>query len=112
MVTDLNGCTATDDVLVKVFDGGIYYIPNTFTPNGDGINDVFRAVPAGIASTEYFEVFNRWGKAIFSTKDLTIGWDGTYKGKKQPTDNYIWVIKGKNTAGKEIEMRGSIKLIR
>jgi gliding motility-associated-like protein len=112
MVTDLNGCIATDDVLVKVFDGGIYYIPNTFTPNGDGINDVFRAIPAGIKSTEFFNIFNRWGELIFTTKDLRIGWDGTFKGKKQPTDNYIWIIKGKSTAGRDIELKGSIKLIR
>ena len=112
LVTDANGCSNSDEVLVKVFTGGRYYIPNSFTPNGDGLNDVFRAIPAGIASTDYFDVWNRYGQLIFTTKDLSKGWDGTYKGKKQPTGNYVWTIKGKSTAGSDIEMKGWITLIR
>ena len=59
-VIDNGGCVGTDTVFVKVYKGPTYYIPNAFTPNGDGINDVFRAIPPGISTTEYFRIFNRW----------------------------------------------------
>ena len=110
-VTDFAGCIGYDTVFVKVYAGPAYYIPNAFTPNGDGLNDVFRPVPAGIARTEYFRIFNRFGETIFETNQYMKGWDGTYKGKKQPIGAYVWVIKGIDRNGKPVEMKGTVMLV-
>ncbi|RYE14226.1 MAG: T9SS type B sorting domain-containing protein, partial [Sphingobacteriales bacterium] len=93
-VTDFAGCIGYDTVFVKVYAGPAYYIPNAFTPNGDGLNDVFRPIPAGIARTEYFRIFNRYGETVFETNQFMKGWDGTFKGKKQAIGAYVWIIKG------------------
>ena len=85
---------------------------NAFSPNGDGLNDVFRPIPSGIATTEYFRVFNRFGEQVFETNKWLMGWDGNYKGRIQPIGNYIWVIKGKDINGKVIEKKGYVILIR
>lgn len=111
-VTDDAGCKSADSVFVKTIKGITYYVPTAFTPNGDGLNDIFRAVPVGIAHTEYFRVINRFGKVIFETNDpLLKGWDGTFMGYKQPSGTYIWLIKGIDINGKIVEMKGNFILI-
>ncbi|MFT3981010.1 MAG: gliding motility-associated C-terminal domain-containing protein [Ferruginibacter sp.] len=110
-VTDFAGCIGYDTVFVKVYVGPAYYIPNAFTPNGDGLNDVFRPIPVGVARTEYFRIFNRYGETIFETNQWMKGWDGTFKGKKQSIGAYIWVIKGIDREGKAIEMKGTVMLV-
>lgn len=112
IVTDTSGCIGTSSVLVKVYKGTTYYIPNAFTPNGDGLNDVFRAIAPGIQQTEYFRIFNRWGKLMFETRDARHGWDGTYLSVMQPTAVYVWMIKGLDISGKKIELKGTVTLIR
>ncbi|MEI2750555.1 MAG: gliding motility-associated C-terminal domain-containing protein [Ferruginibacter sp.] len=105
------GCSDKDTVFVKVYDGPTYYVPSAFTPNGDGLNDVFRAVPVGISYTEWFRVFNRLGEMVFSTNRWLKGWDGTYLNKRQPNGTYVWVIKGLDRRGKVVEMKGTVILI-
>lgn len=68
-----------------------YFIPNTFTPNGDGFNDIFIPV-AGTLKEWKFEIFNRWGNKVFTTDDETLGWNGTSEGKNAPDGTYFWVI--------------------
>lgn len=109
---DANGCKNSDAVQVNVPDRGTYHIPNSFSPNGDGLNEVFHAIPDGIAVTAYFNVWNRWGQLIFSTTDLRKGWDGTFEGKKQPSGSYVWSVKGVSTSGKTVEMTGFVQVIR
>jgi gliding motility-associated-like protein len=111
-VTDKYGCTGTSSVFVKVFKGPTFYVPNAFTPNGDGLNDVFKAIAPGIKQVYYFQVFNRWGQLMFNTQNITNGWDGTFKGVLQPAAVYVWVIKGVDLAGKFVELKGSVTLIR
>ncbi|MBC7937355.1 MAG: gliding motility-associated C-terminal domain-containing protein [Rhizobacter sp.] len=110
-VTDFAGCIGYDTVFVKVYAGPAYYIPNAFTPNGDGLNDIFRPVPAGIARTEYFRIFNRYGETIFETSQYLKGWDGTFKGKKQAIGAYVWIIKGVDRNGKTVELKGTVMLV-
>ena len=110
-VTDPAGCIGYDSVFVKVYLGPAYYIPNAFSPNGDGQNDVFRAIPVGIANTEWFRIFNRYGQMVFQTNAWMKGWDGTYKGKKQPIGAYVWIIKGTDKNGKPVEMKGTVMLV-
>ncbi|MEZ2442723.1 gliding motility-associated C-terminal domain-containing protein [Chitinophaga sp. RCC_12] len=87
------------------------YVPNAFTPNGDGLNDVFRLrQPNGQVLLE-FRVFDRWGVEIFSTTNLLQGWDGTYKGQLQPVGAYVYFIRYKNIDGIEKQLKGAVNLL-
>ena len=88
------------------------YVPKVFTPNGDGTNDVLKPVLAGIATFNYFSVYNRWGNLVFKTSDPGTGWDGTYKGVKQPVETYIWIAEGVDTNGKTVVQKGMVSLLR
>ncbi|MEO8770099.1 MAG: gliding motility-associated C-terminal domain-containing protein [Ferruginibacter sp.] len=112
MVKDDFGCFSLDTVKIRVLKGPTFYVPTAFTPNGDGLNDIFRPTAVGIRSLEYFRIFNRYGELVFETHDLGKGWDGTYKGVKQNLGNYIWMIKGVDRFGKERSMKGNVVLIR
>jgi gliding motility-associated-like protein len=111
-VTDNIGCEGRDSVFIKVYDGPTYYIPNAFSPNGDGLNDIFRAIPVGISNTVYFRVYNRLGQLVFETNQWLKGWDGTFKGKEQPNGTYVWTVSGTDRNFKKVEMKGSVILIR
>lgn len=110
-VTDIAGCIGNDGVFIRVYNGPTYYLPNAFSPNGDGLNDIFRPTPVGIKSTEYFRVYNRYGQLIFETTQWLKGWDGTFMGKKQPVDAYVWMIKGLSRDGKIVEMKGQVLIV-
>jgi gliding motility-associated-like protein len=87
------------------------YIPNTFTPNGDGQNDVFLIYGNTIVSVD-LRVFNQWGEAIFESTDKTVGWNGVSKGKLQPVGVYIYAAKVTLSDGTVVNKKGSINLIR
>lgn len=110
-ITNTAGCERSDEVLIKVYKGPAYYVPNAFSPNGDGLNDVFRPIPVGIARTDYFRVFNRYGELLFQTTQFLKGWDGTLKGVKQMPGTYVWLLKGVDKDGNVIERKGSVILI-
>jgi large repetitive protein len=110
-VTDAIGCEGRDTIFVKVYNGPTYYVPNSFTPNGDGVNDIFRAIPVGIANT-YFRIFNRNGQLMFETTQYLKGWDGTFNGKPQPIGTYVWIVSGTDKNYKKVEMKGTVNLIR
>ncbi|MGB5005292.1 MAG: T9SS type B sorting domain-containing protein, partial [Ferruginibacter sp.] len=112
LVTDAIGCTDDDDVFVKVYEGPTYYLPNAFTPNGDGLNDIFRPTPVGIQSTDYFRIFDRYGSMMFETRQWMQGWDGTLKGKPASLGTYVWMIKGIDKNGAVVEMKGTVILVR
>jgi gliding motility-associated-like protein len=112
IVTDAAGCVGSDTVFVKVYEGPAYYVPNAFSPNGDGLNDIFRPVPVGMVNTEFFRVFNRYGEIIFETNKWMQGWDGNYKGRPQPVGTYVWVVKGTDRNGNITEAKGTVVLIR
>ena len=112
LVTDAIGCTDDDDVFVKVYEGPTYYVPNAFTPNGDGLNDIFRPTPVGIQSTDYFRIFDRYGSMMFETRQWMQGWDGTLKGKPASLGTYVWMIKGLDKNGAVVEMKGTVILVR
>ena len=89
-VTDTNGCQNSDSV--SIFINGVLYVPNTFTPNNDGINDVFEINGQEIKEFEIW-IFNRWGELLYNTKNMNSFWDGTYKGNLVQIDTYVWKIK-------------------
>ena len=118
-IRDIGGCIGKDSIFVRVLDGAgvnrdqpLYYVPNSFTPNGDGLNDVFRGIPAGMRTTDYFRVYDRFGKLIFETNRYLRGWDGTYQGKPQPTGTYVYIIKGIDKNGKPVLQKQTVLLIR
>lgn len=87
------------------------FIPNTFTPNSDGKNDVF--LPYGnYMQSVSLRVFNQWGQQVFNTTELNKGWDGTFKGTEQPVGVYIYVVSVVMQDGKKVNKKGSVNLIR
>ena len=112
-VSNAAGCIAMDTISVTVYKvpAGLY-IPNAFTPNGDGLNDVFRPIALGIKKINYFKIFNRWGQLIFSTTEQNRGWDGIFKGHPQDAAVYVWIIEGIDYQDKKITKKGTVTLIR
>ncbi len=107
---DASGCTDTARITVTVIptDEEIY-VPGAFTPNNDGLNDVFLVYGNAIRSFE-MNVFNQWGELIFRGTDK--GWDGKHKGKLQPSGVYVYVLKVTMISGKVIDRKGAINLVR
>ena len=112
MVKDDIGCFDLDTVKIRVLRGPTFYVPSAFTPNGDGLNDIFKPTPIGIASLEFFRVYNRYGELVYETHDIGKGWDGTYKGVRQNMGNYVWSLKGTDRLGDAKVMKGNVVLIR
>lgn len=108
-VTDANGCKATDQV--TIFFRGSLFVPNTFTPNGDGVNDLFHALTHDVSAFRML-VFNRWGEPIFSTDRLDGAWNGTYKGRESPIDTYVWRIDYEEANGQAHTIYGHVNLVR
>jgi gliding motility-associated-like protein len=113
MVYNEAGCVDSAFIKVKVFQTlPSVFVPNAFTPNGDGRNDVLRPIAVGMSSIDYFQIFNRWGQLIFSTTINEHGWDGTIGGKQQPSGTYAWLVKATDYTGAPYVQRGTLVLIR
>ena len=106
------GCATADTIHLKVVKGPEIYVPSAFTPNGDGLNDRFKIIPVGIAEILYYNVVNRWGQIIYSSKNASGGWDGNVNGIPQPAGTYIWIVSGKTTDGTVVKRQGTVVLIR
>jgi gliding motility-associated-like protein len=108
--TSTDNCIAENSITVKVLTNT--FIPNSFTPNADGINDIFRIPPtAAINKLQYFMIFNRYGNKVFETTNASKGWDGTYKGLKSEIGAYTYMIKANDNKG-EVFFKGTVLLIR
>ncbi|MBN9294832.1 MAG: gliding motility-associated C-terminal domain-containing protein [Flavobacteriia bacterium] len=112
VITTPNGCKDTAIAVIKwnIFCGETF-IPNIFSPNGDGENDVFK-VYGRCVKNGTLRIFNRWGEVMFMTTDLTQGWDGTHKGKPCNTGVYTFYFDGTNSNGEVKSMSGSVTLVR
>lgn len=103
------GCNAYKQATIRILRP--LYMPNAFTPNNDGINDIFR-IPLDVSLLlNEFSIYNRWGNKIFTTSNLNKGWDGTKNGAKLDAGVYIYAIKGVTDKG-PVFLRGSVLLIR
>lgn len=112
-VTDANGCSGRDTILVKGKEclQGLH-VPKGFTPNGDGRNDIFLPVLGGNVVKYQLTVYNRWGQAIFNTTDRFKGWDGKYGGLQQDSNVFVWVVSFQ-LEGEQVRVeRGTVTLIR
>jgi gliding motility-associated-like protein len=107
------GCADSAYLNVKVFGtGAMVFVPNAFTPNGDGKNDKVRPIAAGMKRIEYFNIYNRWGQLVFSTQIDGQGWDGTIGGLVQNTGVFTWAVKAIDYKGKAYFSKGTVTLIR
>jgi len=115
-VISYEGCKATDAVQVLWEESGEpFYMPNAFTPNGDGLNDLFRAVPRYDYVSKYLlSIYNRWGQQLFECNDIDCGWDGNYKGKASSNGVYIYkiVFEEINRPGQTKTLDGTVMLVR
>jgi gliding motility-associated-like protein len=117
-VTNRGGCKNTDEVTVFVVcDKGNLFIPNTFSPNGDGMNDRLYPRGKGVYIVKSFKIFNRWGELVyeainFSPNDPLKGWDGTYKGKPLNPDVFVYLIEVICDNERPIGFKGNISLIK
>lgn len=103
------GCADTIVKIINVGNEYTFYVPNAFTPDGDGLNDVF--FPKGTGITHYeLTIFDRWGEILFTSKDFFKGWDGTFKGQMCKTDTYTWKINVNDSEGRAKEYVGHVTL--
>lgn len=108
-IEDENGCKDTDDV--AIFFHPLVYVPNTFTPNGDEFNRIFKAKGGNIKNFN-LKIYNRWGELTFESDDINIGWDGTYKGEPCQDGTYTWTVQYEDSRGNESKLVGHVNLLR
>jgi gliding motility-associated-like protein len=117
-VENIHGCKNYDEMTVSVFcNNGNLFMPNTFSPNNDGSNDVYYPRGKGLFRVKAFKIFNRWGELVFqkydfSANDASKGWNGYYNNKPASPDVYVYsidVICENNTV---LNYRGNVALIR
>ncbi len=105
-------CLSSDTINVNVIeDCGEMYVPNAFTPNNDGVNDVLYVRGICLQSLS-FMIFNRWGEKVFETAVQSVGWDGSYKGQELNTGVFVYRLEGKTYDGKGYSSKGNITLLR
>ncbi|RPD50696.1 hypothetical protein DRJ53_07180 [Paracnuella aquatica] len=107
------GCADSAYVNVKVVAAKpTIFVPNAFTPNGDGRNDNLKPIALGMQQIEYFNIYNRWGQLVFSSKNNGQGWDGKVGGVLQRTGVFSWAMKATDIEGKPYFLKGTVTLIR
>lgn len=112
VVTNTYGCADTFSISIEIKYEYRFFVPNAFTPNNSGFNDVFMPKVMG-AGNYHFMIFDRWGQLFFETYDPNQGWDGTYKGNKCQQDVYVWKVELLDLAEKiDRQYIGHVTLIR
>lgn len=111
-VTQCRGMGSSQICVVNnLCDDPLIFVPNTFTPNGDGLNDVFFVRGFNIDEVQMI-VYNRWGQKVFETRQVDKGWDGSYEGGVAPPDVYGYYLRVRCISGGEYEKKGNVTVIR
>lgn len=114
-ITDALGCTTRDSIVIYVSlpicDEPNVFVPNAFSPDGDGYNDVIYVEGNAITDINFI-IYNRWGEQVFESNDKSIGWDGKFKGKDCPPDVYGYYMQCRCLDGNELIKKGNITLLR
>jgi gliding motility-associated-like protein len=110
-VTDKNGCVNKDTITIYVDPDLAVYVPNIFSPNGDGVNDFFYVRGKGIQSLRMM-IFSRWGELIFETSDINQGWDGTYKGSILKNEVFVYHLEAVLVNDQRVIKSGDVTLLR
>ena len=118
-IIDENGCTAEDEIMVRVDRRRNVHAPNIFSPNGDGFNDVFQlAAGPGVENIEYLQIFDRWGNPVYIQENylpestIVSGWDGTYNARSAIEGVYVYVAQARFIDGETVRFKGSVTLLR
>ena len=115
IVTDMQGCTGSDQVTVRlaipICEDPYIFVPNTFTPNNDGNNDVL-FVRGGFIDEMWFIIHDRWGNQVFESRDPDLGWDGRYQGQLLSTDVFGYYLEVRCFNGETFTHRGNVTLLR
>ncbi len=119
IITDEDGCTASDKIQVIINQKRNVYFPNAFSPNGDGFNDEYSLfIGDGVETVMYFGVYDRWGNLMYEVEDLpaaqinTVGWNGTFKGDEVNAGVFVYLAKLKYIDDQEITYKGSLTLLK
>ena len=113
-----HGCRASDSVRVILYcDNSQVFIPNAFTPNGDGQNDIFYPRGMGIKTIKSFRVYNRWGNLLFERESINLndaanGWDGSHKGEEPRPDVYVYLIEAVCYTGEDVHIKGDVTIVK
>jgi gliding motility-associated-like protein len=107
-----NTCGEKSDTAILTKGICDLFVPNAFSPNRDGLNEVFKANFGEGIKDFRLQIFNRWGQLVFESSDIAKGWDGNWKGVPQPIGNYIWLIKYIDRYSIDQKLRGSLFLFR
>lgn len=116
-VTDENGCSGADTLIVVPCETGpVFFVPNAFSPNGDGNNDHFLPACSNHSLVSDFEliIYNRWGQLIFRSLDIGGGWDGTINGKPCPSGMYSYLLNYRiaGAVAETVQLAGSVMIVR
>jgi gliding motility-associated-like protein len=112
-VFDNNGCTAVDDMKVRIYKSQPdIFVPTAFTPDKDGKNDILKPITVGIVQLHYFSIYNRWGQQVFTTNELGKGWDGNFNGVQQSAGTFVFITEGTDYMKNKIFRKGTTVLIR
>ncbi len=114
LVTSTESCRSSDSVMV-LWGGEPFWLPNAFTPNGDGLNDEFKPVQRyDLVKTYRLFIYNRWGQLIFEASDINTGWDGTFKGQPAEQGTYVYkiVYTASSTGNEPQSIAGNVTLVR
>lgn len=117
-VKNLGGCLSLDKVTVFVLcNNANIFIPNTFSPNGDGVNDIFYPHGKGVFKIKNLRIFNRWGQVVFDrsnflANDASAGWDGSLKGQKLNSDVFVYTLIAICENNEELTFKGDVTLVR
>ena len=112
-VSNPQGCFDTDTISLKLFNiAPDLLVPTAFSPNNDGINDIFRPIAVGMKSLNSFRIYNRWGQLLFAGSRQNDGWDGSLKGMPQAAGTYVWEATGITYQDKVVKKKGTVTLIR
>ncbi|TSA51200.1 MAG: hypothetical protein D4R43_01115 [Sphingobacteriales bacterium] len=109
-VTDANGCTAEGEVII-IITGSEMWIPNVFSPNGDGTNDQFLVIGRNMSQL-LVRIYNRWGEMVYESNSLKKGWDGMYKGLPSALGVYVYYVEADFFDGNKKTAKGNLTLIR
>lgn len=116
--TSKYGCRDYDSVTIHLYcDNSQVFVPNSFTPNGDGKNDVFYPRGTGVQGIKAFRVYNRWGELLFERTNIDINdasnaWDGSYKGGTPRADVYVYIVEATCSTGEPLFLKGDVTIIR
>ena len=110
---DINGCINVDTVIITVKSSLCpIAIPTGFTPNNDGVNDVFRVISQCSIQNFSLLVINRWGEIVFESREQSQGWNGNFKDREQPINTYVYYVTGISTNGDPVNLTGTTTLLR